>query len=68
MEKRLSHYGKNHTDVYKGELLHQSADLGNDKVLAVQASFKEIMFECRRLFQSSVEKKIATKIDQNTIT
>ena len=40
IEKLLSHYGKDHTNIYKGETLHQSADLVTDKVLAEWASFK----------------------------
>ena len=61
MEKLLIHYGKDHTDIYKGETLHQSADLAIDKVLAEWASFKEITFEHCCFFQSSVDKKIAKK-------
>ena len=35
MEKLLSHYEKDHTDIYNGGgTLHQSADLVTDKVLA----------------------------------
>ena len=56
-EKLLRH-GKDHTDIYKGKMLHHSADLVTDKILAEWASFKEIMFE-HCLFQSSVDKKIA---------
>ena len=68
MEKLLSHYEKDHTDIYKGETLSQSADLVTDAVLAEWASFKEIMFECCCLFQSSVDKKIAKESDQNAMT
>ena len=56
IEKRLSHYGKD------------LQSLVTDKVLAEWASFKEIMFEPCRLFQSSVDKKIAKETDQNAIS
>ena len=42
MEKLLSHYGKNHTDIYKGETFHQSADLVTNKFLADWASFNYV--------------------------
>ena len=59
MEKLLSHYGKDHADIYKGETLHQSANPITNQVLAVWNSFKGVIFERRRLFQSVVEEKIA---------
>ena len=55
MEKLLTQYGKDHIDNYKGQALHQSADLVTNKVLAECDSFKEIMFERSHLFQSSVD-------------
>ena len=61
MGKLVSHYEKGYTDIFKGEALHQSEDLVTEKVLAVWASFKEIMFECCCLFESSVGKKIANR-------
>ena len=48
MKELLGHYGKHHIDIYKSEMLFQSADLVIDKVLADWATFNEIMFECCR--------------------
>ena len=67
MEELLSHYRKDHNDIYKREQLHQSAVLVTDKVFAEWASFKVIMSERRRLFQSSMDKKLAKEAHQNVI-
>ena len=68
MDRLLSHYGTDHTDEYKGVTSHQSADLNPDKVRAEWGDFKEIMFERRRLFQNSLDRKIAKETKLEAIT
>lgn len=67
MEK-LRHYGKDLTDIYKREMLHQSAYIATDNVLTEWASFEEFMFECHQLCQNSVHKKTSNETDENAIS
>lgn len=60
MEK-LRHYGKDLTDIYKREMLHQSAYIVTDNVLAEWASFEEFMFECHQCVKIQCTRKHQTK-------
>lgn len=68
IESLLSHYGTDHSHTYNGVTLHQSADLNSDIVRAEWSGFKEIVFERRRLYQSSIDKKIAKETNQNEVS
>lgn len=67
LDKLLSHYGSDYSNIYKGATSHQSADPKPDEVLADWDEFKEIMFKRCWLFQSLLDRKIAKETDQGAI-
>ena len=58
IEKLSSHYGSVQTDTYQGQVSTQEADFDKTKLVIEWGGFKDLMFERRRYYQMSIDRKI----------
>jgi len=54
----LSFYGEDRKNRYKGAENYQAADIDKDVTLAKWPSFKNVMFQKRKAYEESIDKKI----------